>query len=155
MSIASLWVDTGSSLEKVIWAIFVGIVIASVFMWYHKNYIGKVSRYLYSNKIHSPEKAMKLKEMGFDNIFYRHELKNKNSALRKVIYCTNEAEKLKKEDFSNCKFYLPEKLKDKAYFKYRATNTTLPVVIITIIVMFIMANLCVIYIPKILEMFKK
>ena len=155
MSIASLWVDTGSTLEKVIWAIFVGVVIASFMLWYTKGFIGRAARLLMKKEIYSPDKAMTLSELGIDNFFMRKALKNKYSALRKVVYCTLDKEKLAKDDFTEAAFYIPEEQKNRAYFKYRGNNTTLPVVIIVIVVMFILANLCIIYIPELLDMMNK
>lgn len=155
MSFASLWADTGSSLEKVIWAVFVGIVIASFMLWYSKGYIGRVARILQKQEIHTPDAAKTVSELGCDNFFMRRALRNKYSALRKVVYSTVDKEKLSKEDFSKARFYIPEEQKNRAYFKYRGNNTNLVVVLIVIVVMFIMANLCIMYIPKILEMMKK
>lgn len=155
MSFASLWADTGSSLEKVIWAIFVGIVIASFMLWYSKGYIGRVARRLQKLEVFTPQDAKTLSELGCDNFFMRSALKNKYSALRKVVYSTVDKEKLSKADFSEARFYIPEEQKNRAYFKYRGNNTTLPVVLIVIVVMFIVANLCIVYIPEILEMLKK
>lgn len=152
MSLASLWVDTTSTLEKVIWSIFVGSAIAAVMIWYSKGFIGRMPRALLKKEIYSPDKAKSLKELGFDTFFIRRALKNKYSALRKVVYCTLDKEKLSKEDFKEASFYIPEELKERAYFKYNGKNITIPLVIVFIIVMFIMANLCVIYIPELLDM---
>lgn len=154
MSFASLWVDTGSSLEKVIWAIYIGIVIAAFMLWYSKGFIGKVARKLAEKNAHTPEEAWTLRELGLDNPFIRNALKNKYSALRKVVYCTVDKEKLKRNDFYEAKFYIPEEQKNRAYFKYRGNNNTLGMVVITAIVMFILANLCIRYIPEILNMLK-
>ncbi len=154
MSFASLWVDTGSSLEKVIWAIYVGIVIASFMLWYTKGYIGRVARKLAEKNAHSPEESWTLRELGLDNFFMRNALKNKYSALRKVVYCTVDKEKLKRNDFYEAKFYIPEEQKNRAYFKYRGNNNTLGMVVIVAVVMFIVANLCIRYIPEILSMLK-
>lgn len=151
----SLWLDTTTTLEKVIWAIFIGIVIASVMLWYSKGYIGRIARRLLKNEINIPEKAQTLKELGYDNFFMRMALKNKYSALRKVVFCTLDKEKLKRIDFYDVKFYIPDEQKDRAYFKYRGNNTTLAVVVIVIIIMFIMANLCLKYIPELLELMEK
>ena len=155
MSFSSLWTDTGSSLEKVIWAIFIGIVIAAFVLWYQKSYLGRVARWLYKKEIDSAEKAVSLSQMGMNSFFIRRELKNRYSALRKVVYCTNGAERLKDSDFTDARFYIPAEQRNRAYFKYRGNNTTLPVVIITIVIMFIMANLCIEYVPSILELLKK
>lgn len=157
MSFASLWAatETGSSLEKVVWAIFIGTVIAAFMLWYSNGYIGKVARRLAAKNAFSPENAWTLRELGLDNIFMRNALRNKYSALRKVVFCTVDKEKLKRQDFYKAKFYIPEELKERAYFKYRGKNNTLPVVLIVAVVMFILANLCIKYIPEIIEMIKK
>ncbi|MBQ4562201.1 MAG: hypothetical protein IJA55_07760 [Clostridia bacterium] len=154
MSIASLWIDTGSTLEKVVWAVYVGIVIAAFMLWYSKGFIGKVARKLAEKNVHTPDEAWTLRELGLDNPFIRNALKNKFSALRKVVYCTVDKEKLKRNDFYEAKFYIPEEQKNRAYFKYRGNNNTLGMVVIVAIVMFILANLCIIFIPKILSMLK-
>ena len=154
MSFQSLWVDTGSSLEKVIWAIYIGIVIAAFMLWYSKGYIGQVARILAKKNAHSPENSHTLRELGLDNLFIRNALKNKYSALRKVVYCTLDKDKLKREDFYEAKFYIPEEYKNRAYFKYRGNNNTLPMVIIVAVVMFIVANLCIRYIPELLNLLK-
>lgn len=154
MSLASLWVDTGSTLEKVIWALFVGIVIASFMLWYTKGYIGRVARALAKREIYSSDKAVTLSELGYDSFFFRRALTYKYSALRKVVYCTEEKERLTRDDFKTAGFYIPEEQRNRAYFKYKGNNTTLPMVLIVIVAMFIVANLCVVYIPKILELFK-
>lgn len=155
MSFTSIWTDTTTTLEKVIWAVFIGVVIASVMLWYSKGFIGRVARRLLKKEIYTPEKSQTLRELGYDNFFIRMALKNKYSALRKVVYCTVDKEKLKRDDFYAAKFYIPEEQKDRAYFKYRGNNTTLGVVIIVIIIMFIMAKLCLKYIPELLELMKK
>ena len=152
MSLASLWVDTTSTLEKVIWGIFIGSAIAAVMLWYTKGYIGRVARRLMRKEIYSEDKAVSLKELEMDKLFIRRALKNKYSALRKVVYCTLDKEKLKKVDFYEAKFYIPEQLKHRAYFKYDGRNINIFLVIIFIIAMFIIANLCVVYIPELLEM---
>ena len=154
MSITSLWTDTGSSFEKVVWAIFIGVVIASVMIWYSKGFIGRVARRLANKKAHSPEDAWTLRELKLDNIFIRRALKDKYSVLRKVVYCTIDKEKLKRIDFYDAKFYIPEELKDRAYFKYKGNNNTLSVVLLVIVVMFIMALLCLKYIPQLVELLK-
>ncbi len=154
MSFASLWVDTGSSLEKVIWAIYIGTVIAAFMLWYSKGFIGKVARKLAEKNVHTPGEAWTIKELGLDNIFIRNALKNKYSALRKVVYCTLDKEKLKRDDFYEAKFYIPEEQKNRAYFKYRGNNNTLGMVVIVAVVMFIAANLCIRYIPEIISMLK-
>ena len=154
MNFSSLWIDTGSSLNKVIWAIYVGIVIASFMLWYSKGYIGRVARMLAKKNAHSVDAAMTLKELGLDDPFIRNALKNRYSALRKVVYCTVDKEKLNRNDFYEAKFYIPEEQKNRAYFKYRGNNNTLGMVVIVAVVMFIAANLCIRYIPEIVNMLK-
>ncbi len=154
MNFSSLWADTGSSLNKVIWAIYIGVVIAAFMLWYTKGFIGKVARFLAEKKAHSLDEAWSLRELKLDNIFIRNALKNKYSALRKVVYCTLDKEKLSRNDFYDAKFYIPEEYRNRAYFKYRGNNNTLPMVIFVAVVMFIVANLCVKFIPQILDMLK-
>ena len=155
MNFASLWADTGSSLDKVIWAIYIGTVIAAFMLWYSKGFIGKAARKLAEKNAHSPEEAWTLRELGMDNFFIRNALKNKYSALRKVVYCTVDKEKLKRDDFYEAKFYIHEEQKNRAYYKYRGNNNTLVMVLIVAVVMFIVADLCIEFIPQILDLYKQ
>lgn len=149
---SSLWSDTGSSLEKVVWSFFIGIVIAALLLWYNRRVIGAVVRALNYKKVHTPEEAKTLDELGLNNFFIRNALKKSDSVLRKSVYTDCEKEKLKTEDFKTVKFYIPKELRNQTHFKYRSKNTSLPIIIIFVIVMFAVAVLAIELIPKLLDM---
>ena len=155
MGFSSLWTATNSTLEKVIWAFFIGVVLAAIMLWYNQRVPGSAVRALNSKKANSPDTALTLAELGCDNIFIRTALKRSDSTLRKVVYSTNNTAKIKKEDFSEARFYIPEEQKDRAEIKYKAKNTTIPIVLLTIVLMLILALLSLKYIPKLLELIIK
>ena len=151
-SFSSLWTDTVTTLDKVVWSIFIGIVIASLMLWYNRRVVGAVVRVLNRDRIHSPQKAKTLGEMGLNNRFIRNALKRSDSVLRKTVYTECTKKKLTEKDFDEVKFYIPEELRHKSHYKYLSNNTTLPIILIFIVVMFILALLCIKYIPELLDM---
>ena len=154
INLSSLWTEHNSTLAKVIWAFYIGIVIASFVMWYNQRIVGKAVRVLYKKEIFSVEKALTLKDAGINSFFIKAALKKQYSSLRRVVYCTIEKPKLASSDFDNAKFYIPEEQKYRADIKYHGRNSSLAVVIITSVVMFFVAILCIEYIPELLELFK-
>ena len=149
---SSLWTDTVTTLDKVVWSVFIGVVIAALLLWYNRRVVGAVVRVLNRDNIHSPEKAKTLGEIGLNNIFIRTALKKSDSVLRKSVYTECEKPVLTREDFDSVKFYIPKELRNKSHYKYLSNNTTLPIIIIFIAVMFVVALLCIKYIPKLMEM---
>ncbi|MBE6686756.1 MAG: hypothetical protein E7591_05935 [Ruminococcaceae bacterium] len=153
ISITSLWTEHNSTLVKVIWAFYIGIIIASVVMWYNQKIIGRAVKVLMKRSIFSPDKALTVKDAGIDSFFIRSALKKQYSALRRVIYCTVDKPRLNKNDFIGAKFYIPEEQKYRAEVKYHGKNTSFVMILITAVVMFFVALLCIEYIPKLLDMF--
>lgn len=152
LHISDLWTQTDNTLAKVIWAFYIGIVIASIVMWFNQKVIGRVVRTLLKREILSPDAAITAKEGGFSGFFVLRALANEYSALRRVVFCTVDKSKLKKKDFETAKFYIPEELKYRADVKYHGRNTSIVIIIAGAIAMFIMAVLCLEYIPKIIDL---
>lgn len=149
--ISSIFSETSTTLDKVIWSVFIGAVIASVMFWFNQRVIGRAVRELVKRGALSADNALTLENAGINNFFVRRALCKKDSTLRKVIYATSDKQKLKKDDFSSVGFYIPEELKIKAEVKYNAKNTTIPLIIITVIVMFLLALLCQKYLPILID----
>lgn len=154
INFTSLWVEHNSTLAKVIWAFYIGILIASVVMWYNQRVVGKAVRVLYKKGIFSIDKALTLKQLGLNSFFIRTALKKQFSPLRRVVYCSIQKPNLSDNDFENAKFYIPEEQKYRAEVKYHGKNTSIVLIVITAIVMFFIALLCIEYIPKLLDLFK-
>lgn len=155
LHISDLWTADDSTLAKVIWAFYLGIVIASFAMWYTQKVTGKAVRAILKEKLHTPDTAMTLDALGMNSIFIRNALKKDTSAMRRVVYCTLDKPKLSKDDFAVAGFYIPEEQKYRADVKYHGRNTSVVIIIITAIVMFVAAILCIEYIPKLLDLFKQ
>ncbi|MBR5516157.1 MAG: hypothetical protein IKU52_08145 [Clostridia bacterium] len=154
INFTSLWSESNTTLTKVIWAFYIGIVIASFMMWYNRKIVGRAVRVLSKKGIFSIDNALTVKQAGIDSIFIKKALKKQYSSLRRVVYCTVDKPKLNANDFENARFYIPEEQKYRAEIKYEGKNTSLLMVLITAVLMFISALLCIEYIPKLLDMFK-
>lgn len=154
LHISDIWTEVDTSLAKVIWSFYIGIVLAAFVMWYNQKFIGGVARKLLKREILSEEKAITVKEGGFKGFFVKRALRNEYSALRKVVYCTVDKPKLKKKDLETARFYIPEELKYRADVKFHGRNTSIVIIIAGSIAMFIMAVLCLEYIPDLVELWK-
>lgn len=152
MGFSSLWNSYDTTLDKVIWAFFVGIVIAAFAIWYNQSFIGGAVRRLIKKNADSPENALTLGELGLNNPLIRRALASSDSTLRKTVYAASDKKKLVKSDFSSVGFYVPKELKYRAEVRYKGKNTNVVVLIITIVAVFILAMLCQRYLPKLLDL---
>ena len=159
MNISSLWTDTGSTLEKVVLAIAIGFVIASLIMLFHKRVIGRLVRELIKRGANTPETALTASELGFKPTSPAiRALKNPAGGLRTLISVVPDGSDgpsdgaLKNDALSTARFYAPEEKRIRAEVRYDAKNTTIPIVIIGAIAFGIAAYLCIRYIPQLLEL---
>ena len=84
-----LIVDTISSmtnLEVLIWALFIGFVIASFMIFYHKRIIGAFVRALLEKQANSPDSALGIYELGFEkNALIKNALRS-DATLRRLVW---------------------------------------------------------------------
>ncbi len=148
---ATLWSITDSTLEKVIWALFAGVVVAILLTWYNINYLGKPIRALCKRRAYKAENSYTLAQLGLDKPLIRRALSKKSSTLRKLIYCTSDKGVLNRADFATVGFYIPEHQKERAQLRYKTKHTNLLTVIIGILLMLVAVALCLRFFPYIVE----
>lgn len=154
MNVQSLWQDAGSTLEKVVLAIALGFIAGAIIMLYNKRAVGKLVRELIKRGASSPATALTAAELGLKP---RASLKSPNSAIRKLVRAAPAKEgdspdrALSSAELARTRFYLPEDDRIRAELRYDAKNTTLPIVILTVIGVGVAAYLCIRYIPQLLE----
>lgn len=98
MNISELFTYTGDTqLEFIVWPIFIGICIAAFAIVFIRSKLGELVRELIARGASSPETALSLEELGFENKRYLTQELRKSSSFRKVVTA------IKKEDAEQAK----------------------------------------------------
>lgn len=151
-----------SGLNLIIWSLYIGILLATVFSYYQKRIVGGFVRHLMKNGANTPDNALTLAQLGYSkHPAIRREL-SKPGPLRKmvwevddnyrmgengVLYCARE----KALDLNLGRFYIPEEKRIEAELRYEGKGNDLFAVIISVAVFFVIAVLACIWLPTILE----
>lgn len=152
-------------LNLVIWAVYIGFMLACILYYYQKKVMGKFVRLVISKGASSPDSALTLSELGYDkDKLIRRELQ-KSSALRKmvweiddnyrtgedgILFCARE----KSLDLNIGRFYVPEERRIQAEIRYDDKGTDIFALIISAVVMFAAAVAACIWLPDIIGSFK-
>lgn len=154
MNFETLWTEYNSSLEKVILSFLIGAVIASVMILYNKRAVGGFVRALLKKGAADETTAVTLAEAGYSRAaFIFASLKNPDSVLRRVVSVTGSKEKINSNELKNARFYISEDNRYKAESRYDGKNTSIPVLILTVIALTVVAYLCIKYIPQLIALF--
>lgn len=121
-----------NSLPMFIFAFYIGIVIASLCIYYNKFYLGSLVRKLLKLKANSPQSSKSLKEIGCDNFAFRKAAKS--GGLSKLIKITDDK-----------KYYIPEENRIKAELRYEKKGNDLVALIVTIAVFTVIAAVLTAY----------
>lgn len=98
VNISELFTYTGDTqLEFIVWPIFIGICIAAFAIVFIRSKLGELVRELIARGASSPETALSLEELGFENKRYLTQELRKSSSFRKVVTA------IKKEDAERAK----------------------------------------------------
>jgi hypothetical protein len=101
------------TVRTVILAFAVGILLASLAAFYHKNVPGAIVRSILRASATDPENAKTLEELGLSkNFFFRYELRH-NVTLKKLIIAVTSVEKTEngEEEYTVTRYYIPEEKK--------------------------------------------
>ena len=143
------------SLELVIWCIYIGFVVASVMSLYYKRFLGAFVRKLLEEEAFTPDKALTLGELGFENnSIIKSQLKS-GGVFSSIVFMQEDEIKLKGDsavpvyhdsiDFSTARFYIPYELRIRAELKFSHKGTHVMGVVIAIILFFILALIATIF----------
>jgi len=156
MDFSTLWTETFSTLEKVIIALAIGVIVAGAMLIYNRRVTGKIVRRLIAEDALTPGTAKTLAELGLRR-GAASALRDPDGGMRRCVRVIladgTEAEgRLKSADLADARFYVPEEEKYAAEVRYEAKNTAWPVLIVAIIAAAVVAYLCIKYIPQLLEL---
>lgn len=147
------------SLEMIVWSLCAGLAIGAVASYINRRIVGEFVRRLLKKDAHTPEAGVTLEQTGCaKNFFVRHALRE-NSPLRRIVLCANKEEMPQKKpsekkaavlvrkffsieaepgrilDLSRARFYIPEEKRIGAELRYDAKGTTLPNLILSLVLL--------------------
>lgn len=165
------------SVNQLILCFALGAIIASIAAYYHKNYIGRLVRYLLREKASDPQSAKTLTDIGMqNNRLYRFSLRKK-STLRRIITVMDETTKqapmtaqgtadttvtlqssktaglARVENIASCGLYIaPGKATERAMRSYANPGNGAKAIVLTVILVTVAAGLCIGFLPDILNL---
>ncbi len=162
----ALWRDLGSvfserielgtnpvtTLNIIVWSLFIGFIIAIGVTLYNKIVLGKLVRTLIEKHVTSPECALTLENVGAKNPLIMLALR-RGSSLRRVVHLVeNSNETDTKENIANGKFYIPNECMHRASKVYDKPETSVFSVLLAIIAFLVIAMVAFIAIPDIVQL---
>ena len=165
------------SVNQLILCFALGAIIASIAAYYHKNYIGRLVRYLLRENANDPQSAKTLTDIGMqNNRLYRFSLRKK-STLRRIITVMDETTEhvpmtaqgtadttvtlqssktaglARVENIASCGLYIaPGKATERAMHSYANPGNGAKAIVLTVILVTVAAGLCIGFLPHILNL---
>ena len=147
-----LGTNTVTTLNIIVWSLFIGFIIAIGITLYNKIVPGRVVRALIEKGAVSPESALTLGDAGAANPLVKLALR-RGSSLRRVVRMIEEtSEDNAKENIETGKFYIPEECMHRATKVYDKPETSVFSVLLAIIAFLILAMVAFIVIPDIVQL---
>lgn len=137
------------NVPTLVWAIYAGLVLGTLVMYYNKAVLGKGVRAILEQGAIEKDKARTAEELGFaKNPFILHSIEK--GALSRYIHRTRQ------EDASDdtLGYYITEEDRIRAELRYSSNGSDLYVVIISIVLLTLVAFLLSRYLPELLSLAK-
>ncbi|MBQ7364296.1 MAG: hypothetical protein IJW46_01715 [Clostridia bacterium] len=129
------------AIPTLVWALYVGIVIGILSMYYNKSYLGSAIRSILEHKAIDAENAMTAEALGFHKKpLILHAIEN--GILSKYV------KPIEKDGVMH--YYVTEEDRIRVELRYSAKGTDLYVVIVSLILFFIVALVASRYLPDII-----
>lgn len=154
------------SVELIVWAMFIGFIIASLMAVYNKRIIGGFVKSVMSEECFSPETARTIIELGYGTDWFIKNALRTDTVLRRFIVRIDaegsepDGEKKAKRskhdviDFSTARFYIPEELKYRAEVRYARRGTDFFTFAICIVLLAAAAFAAIYIIPELIQFIK-
>ncbi len=151
--------QTANTVNKIIPALILGIIVAAIATVYCRRTVGGFVRMLIEKEALSPEAGITLFDSGaFRSTVVRREL-CRGAFLRKVVFCREEqaflSEKGKEAtyeiDFTKDHFYIPEDLKYRAEMRFNQKGSSWLAVVLTVVLVPLIVGLICRFMPNVLQ----
>ena len=154
------------SLSGIIFAVMLGIVLASCAVFIERRYLGALVRALVKDEARDEESAKTLADLGLrPNFLLKNALRRRDSALRKLVRYAgepSEEEDLPEEvtgrekkrliftemlDFSTTRFYIPPALCDRATIRYNEKGSDFRSLVLTVLIAIVGSGVLIRFLP--------
>lgn len=164
------------SMDMIVWSLCLGLGIGAVVSFVNRRALGGLVRKLTADGIDTPEKAVTLAEAGYGrNPVVRLALRT-GRPLRRMVLCANEEEFVRRRpsekasarrmrklfsieaeekvvtDFSRARFYIPEDLRCTAETRYDLRGTSVPSLLLSLLLLLGIALAALYLLPELLTM---
>lgn len=151
MSWESFFTDSEMTLERIVWPLFIGIVIAILAVLYNRKLLGQFVRKLRKDGIDSAENAITLADAGFAKNYPVRMALHKRGSLRRTVSICDEGED-KPADLDRARFYVSPEKADRADELYVKDRSSLLIILLAI-ALFLGAVLFVLFVaPELVQM---
>ena len=161
MSISDFLTSYGTSLPVTLSAIFIGLILSMTVLLYNRYVPGRLVRHLIKERIHTPDQAVSLSQIGIkEGVLIRHSLRE-GGMLRKLLATVSDESpavddgpkaKAKKPDYSTLRFYLPEEQAYRAEVSYNNNGASVLSVLLAVMLFLVMMFLIAILAPNLIQM---
>ncbi len=147
-----LGTNSVTTLNIIVWSLFIGFIIAIGATLYNKLVLGRVVRILIEKQALTPESARAANEIGGNNPFVRLALR-RGSSLRRVVHTTLDTDKEQASpDAENIKFYVPSECQRRAEIVYGSPEASVFSVLLAIVAFLILAMVAFLIIPDVSQL---
>ena len=148
----TLGTNSVTTLNIIVWSLFIGFVIAIGVCIYNKLVLGSVVGGIIKREAFSEGTALTISELGCANPLVKFALR-KNSSFRRIVRMAGDTDaECAAESFDCAKFYIPEDRVHRAEVIYGRNGMTVGTVLLSIAAFFALALLAFWVIPNLLTM---
>lgn len=164
------------SMDMIVWSLAGGLAIGLLCSFFHRRAIGALVRKLVAAGANTPDTAITLAEAGRGKDPLLRYLLRTGTPLRRVILCANEDEFVRRApsdsrgarfarklfsreaeekvttDFGRARFYLPEELRIAAEVRYDDEGTSVPSLLVSLVLIAAVAAAALYLLPELLTM---
>ena len=127
-----------------LWCVYVGVLLATLYLVTNKHVSGQLLRLLAENGCVSEETAKTLASLGLKPRFPLRFALRKGAPLSRLVASASEAEK---QELSDARFWVPEEKKEKAAYLARGVKLSWPSVLAAVFGLYLALCICYQIIP--------
>lgn len=148
----TLGTNTITTLNIIVWSLFIGFIIAIAISVYNKLVLGSVVSGIVKREAFCEANALSASELGCANPFVKFALR-KNGSFRRIVRMAGDTEtELSQNSFETAKFYIPEDKVRRAEVIYGKSTLTVGSVALSVLALFAVAIVAFVVIPNLITM---
>lgn len=147
-----LGTNSVTTLNIIVWSLFIGFMIAIGVTLYNKFVVGRVVRALISREAHTKEAALSAQDVDCTSVFIRFALR-KSSSLRRTVRMVGDGEDLRADTpFEEAKFYVPHEQIHRAKVIYGEVDASVPKILLSVFAFLLLAVVAFVVVPDLIQL---